>query len=70
VALILGYGPAWVAHFFIENNQPATFKYPHWSLQADYKMLWLAMRGKMGDEMVRLYGSAAPAPDAPLRVQR
>jgi hypothetical protein len=33
-------------------------------------MLWLAMRGKMGDEMVRLYGSAAPAPDAPLRVQR
>lgn len=68
--LVLGYGPAWIGHFFIENNRPATFDYPLWSLMSDYKMLSLFVRGKMGQEVTRLYGSPAPAPDAPLRVQR
>ncbi len=68
-AFVLGYGPAWIAHFFIENNRPATFKYPLWSLMSDFKMLGLAVRGKMADEVTRLYGSPAPAPDAPLRPQ-
>lgn len=70
VGLVLGYGPAWVGHFFIEHNRPATFKYPLWSLMSDFKMLGLALRGAMGDEVVRLYGSRAPAADAPLRVSR
>jgi len=70
LAPVLGYGPAWFGHFFIERNRPATFKYPTWSLLSDLKMLGLALRGKMGDEVVRLYGSHAPRADAPLRVSR
>jgi hypothetical protein len=70
LALVFGYGPAWVGHFFIEHNRPASFRYPLWSLLADFKMLSLAVRGRMSAEVTRLYGSPAPAPDAPLRTPR
>lgn len=58
LAMVLGYGPAWVGHFFIEKNRPATFKYPLWSLASDYKMLSFALRGKMTAEVTRLFGDA------------
>lgn len=67
LGFVLGYGPAWVGHFFIEHNRPATFKYPLWSLASDFKMLAYFVTGRMGAEMERLYGSRAPAKDAPLR---
>ena len=45
-ALIAGYGFAWVGHFFIEKNKPATFSYPLYSLIADYKMFFEIVIGK------------------------
>jgi hypothetical protein len=70
LALVFGYGPAWIAHFFLERNKPASFGYPLWSFMADWKMLSFAIRGKMADEVTRLYGSPAPRRDAPLLVPR
>ena len=38
-APVIGYGFAWVGHFFFEKNRPATFKYPGFSLMGDFR-LW------------------------------
>ena len=35
---VLGYGFAWAGNFFFENNKPATFKYPFYSLLGDWVM--------------------------------
>jgi len=53
LALIPGYGAAWIGHFFIEKNKPATFQYPLWSFMGDYKMIWMMLTGRLGDETVR-----------------
>ena len=33
---VIGYGFAWVGHFFFEKNRPATFKHPVYSLIGDF----------------------------------
>lgn len=35
---LVGYGFAWVGHFFFEKNRPATFTYPLYSLAGDWVM--------------------------------
>ena len=52
--LVSGYAFAWVGHFFIEKNRPATFTYPAWSFRGDFRMLGLMWRGKMTAEVERL----------------
>jgi hypothetical protein len=46
LAVIPGYASAWIGHFFIEKNRPATFTYPLWSFMGDWKMLWGALTGQ------------------------
>jgi hypothetical protein len=53
LALIPGYGAAWIGHFFIEKNKPATFQYPLWSFIGDYKMIWMMLTGRISDEALR-----------------
>jgi hypothetical protein len=54
LCLVVGYGFAWFAHFFVEHNKPATFKYPLWSFISDYKMMWFMLTGRMNAEIQRV----------------
>lgn len=52
--LVSGYGFAWIGHFSIEKNRPATFTYAVWSFIGDFKMYGLMWRGRMAAEVERL----------------
>jgi hypothetical protein len=52
--IFVGYGCAWIGHFFIEHNRPATFRAPFFSLIGDWRMFYLTVNGKMKAELERL----------------
>lgn len=59
LAPVVGYGFAWVGHFFVEGNVPATFGHPLWSLKADFVMWKKILDGTM-DAEVEKYTRTAP----------
>ena len=44
---VQAYGLAWISHFFLEKNKPATFKYPIYSFFGDWMMFKDALMGKV-----------------------
>ncbi|MEX1665129.1 Mpo1-like protein [Zhongshania arctica] len=44
---VIGYGFAWVGHFFFEHNRPATFKHPLYSFIGDWVMAKDMLTGKI-----------------------
>lgn len=43
----IGYGFAWIGHFFFERNRPATFQYPAYSFLGDWVMLKDMLTGRI-----------------------
>ncbi|MCZ7582415.1 MAG: DUF962 domain-containing protein [Deltaproteobacteria bacterium] len=44
---VVGYGFAWIGHFFVEKNKPASFKQPWFSFMADWVMYKDILTGKI-----------------------
>jgi hypothetical protein len=47
LALVCGYGGAWIGHFVFEKNKPASFDQPLYSFRADWVMYWQMLTGKL-----------------------
>lgn len=48
---LFGYGFAWVGHFILEKNRPATFKYPLYSLGSDFVMYYHIITAQINKKM-------------------
>ena len=44
---LIGYGFAWVGHFFFEKNRPATFTHPFYSFLGDWVMFRDMLTGRI-----------------------
>lgn len=46
-APLFGYGFAWLGHFVFEQNRPATFRHPWYSLAGDFVMFRDMLTGRV-----------------------
>ena len=61
VFFVVGYAFAWFAHFVVEKNKPASFRFPLWSFISDFKMIALMLTGRMSREVERVMSKNKPA---------
>ena len=47
------YAFAWLSHFLIEHNNPASFKHPLWSARSGIRMFSLWIAGGLKPELVK-----------------
>lgn len=52
-AIVTVYAFAWLSHFFIEHNNPASFKHPLWSARSGLRMFGLWVAGGLNSELVK-----------------
>lgn len=46
IGIVSAYTLAWVSHFFLERNRPASFRQPLFSLIADFRMAFEIVSGQ------------------------
>ena len=51
---VFGYSFAWVGHLKYEGNKPATWKYPFFSLAADFVMYFKILFGTLEAELTKI----------------
>ena len=51
---VVGYAFAWFAHFVVEKNKPASFRFPLRSFISDFKMMAYMLTGRMNAEVERV----------------
>lgn len=51
---IFGYFFAWIGHFKIQKNKPATFQYPFYSLMGDFKLYFYTILGRVESEYQKI----------------